>query len=318
MGCHWLLVSQCFSGNTDPTGADQSPTYIRQACEASLRRLQVETIDLYQFHNGGYDPERAAEVRETLEALVTEGKIRYYGWSTDSPERARVFAEGAHCTSVQHQMNVLNDNAPMRALCDELDKAESTLRNELTQQPGYKLGLKTAYLIMKKTRDLAALDRQAADLVASGNLSAGDDGASGWTIAEQAEDDPGWGTQANATSQSAGGPSGYILGTAAVSDTFRITVTVRFAGPGHLLYEPPILTSGLQGNQATYYPTQASLQQAHLDFLNLVTGGEATSALTFRPVPPANEGLTLIFNPNHQPGDLVAPRWEMSIRGGGR
>ena len=105
------------------TGADASPAGIRQACEDSLRRLDTETIDLYQFHNGGYDLEAAVEVRETLEALVAEGKIRAYGWSTDDPVRARLFAEGENCASVQHQMNVLNDNGPMVALCEELDLA---------------------------------------------------------------------------------------------------------------------------------------------------------------------------------------------------
>ena len=48
---------------------------------------------------------------------------------------------------------------PVKALAFEIDKAESTLRNELTQQPGYKLGLLTAVLIMSKTDDLRALDR---------------------------------------------------------------------------------------------------------------------------------------------------------------
>ena len=54
-------------------------------------------------------------MRETLEALVAEGKIRAYGWSTDDPVRARLFAEGEGCASVQHQMNVLNDAGPMVA-----------------------------------------------------------------------------------------------------------------------------------------------------------------------------------------------------------
>ncbi len=105
------------------TGADASPAYIHQACEASLRRLDTDYIDLYQFHNGGYSPALAIEVRETLEVLVTEGKIRAYGWSTDDPERAKVFAEGSNCTAVQHQMNVLNDAADMVALCESLDLA---------------------------------------------------------------------------------------------------------------------------------------------------------------------------------------------------
>ena len=105
------------------TGSDASPEYIRQACEASLQRLNTDYIDLYQFHLNDYDPNQAGAVRDVLEELVTEGKIRQYGWSTDFPERARVFAEGPNCTTAQHQMNVLDDAKPMIALCEQLDLA---------------------------------------------------------------------------------------------------------------------------------------------------------------------------------------------------
>ena len=104
-------------------GSDSSPAYIRKACDASLVRLHTDWIDLYQFHNGGYELEGAIEVRETLEDLVDKGKIRYYGWSTDDPERAALFAEGKHCVSVQHQMNVLNDNGAMVELCERFGLA---------------------------------------------------------------------------------------------------------------------------------------------------------------------------------------------------
>ena len=56
------------------------PGYVRQACEASLRRLGVDTIDLYQQHR--VDPDTPIE--ETVGAmaeLVTEGKVRYLGLS---------------------------------------------------------------------------------------------------------------------------------------------------------------------------------------------------------------------------------------------
>lgn len=105
------------------TGASASPEDIRTACDQSLRRLKTDYIDLYQFHNGGYPADEVGEVIETLDSLVDEGKIRYYGWSTDDSARARAFAEGARCTAVQFQLNVLYDNAPMIALCDELDLA---------------------------------------------------------------------------------------------------------------------------------------------------------------------------------------------------
>ena len=91
--------------------------YIRQACEASLRRLQIEAIDLYQFHLGGY--EDGESVRDSLEELAAEGKIRRYGWSTDDPGRARVFAEGPHCTAIQQSLSVLGGNFETVAVCEQ-------------------------------------------------------------------------------------------------------------------------------------------------------------------------------------------------------
>ena len=105
------------------TGSSSDPAYIRQACEASLTRLGTDYIDLYQLHSGGLSIEDARPVRQTLEALVAEGKIRAYGWSTDDPERARFFAEGEHCTSVQHQMNVLVDAPEIVELCEKRNLA---------------------------------------------------------------------------------------------------------------------------------------------------------------------------------------------------
>lgn len=104
-------------------GASAKPDDIRAQCEESLRRLNTDYIDLYQLHIGDYDPTLAVEVRETLEGLVQVGKIRSYGWSTDDPNRERVFASGEHCTAVQNQMNVLDDAAGMIAVCEELHLA---------------------------------------------------------------------------------------------------------------------------------------------------------------------------------------------------
>jgi aryl-alcohol dehydrogenase-like predicted oxidoreductase len=100
------------------TGSDSSPEGIRKACEDSLRRLNTEYIDLYQFHDNGFPADKALPVRETLEALVREGKIRAYGWSTDFPDRAEVFARGPKCAAIQLQLNVLDDNPAVIALCE--------------------------------------------------------------------------------------------------------------------------------------------------------------------------------------------------------
>jgi len=100
------------------TGRSAAPEDIRQACEDSLRRLETDYIDLYQFHDNGYPAEQAEPVRETLEELARAGKIRAYGWSTDFTDRAEVFAQGRNCTSIQLQLNVLDDNPDMIALCE--------------------------------------------------------------------------------------------------------------------------------------------------------------------------------------------------------
>jgi aryl-alcohol dehydrogenase-like predicted oxidoreductase len=64
------------------------PDYVRRACEASLKRLKVETIDLYYQHR--VDPEVAIE--ETVGAmaeLVGEGKVRFLGLSEAAPATVR-------------------------------------------------------------------------------------------------------------------------------------------------------------------------------------------------------------------------------------
>ncbi len=125
---HQVVIATKFGDSFDEqtgqsTGEKASPAYIRRACEASLRRLDTGYIDLYLFHLRDYALGRAAEVRETLEDLVGEGKIRYYGWSTDDPERARFFAQGSHCTAIEHRLNIMMDAPDMLALCDEYDLA---------------------------------------------------------------------------------------------------------------------------------------------------------------------------------------------------
>lgn len=115
------LTFEEYSGNM--TGRDASPAYILRACEASLRRLQTDYIDLYQFHLGGYDPANVGPVYETLDRLVAEGKIRYYAWGSDTLEGCKIFAERAHCPAVQFGMNMFVDAPEMLALCDEYNLA---------------------------------------------------------------------------------------------------------------------------------------------------------------------------------------------------
>jgi aryl-alcohol dehydrogenase-like predicted oxidoreductase len=74
--------------NPTGRGGDGTRAYARAACEGSLRRLDIDHIDLYYLHR--VDPETPIE--ETIGAmgeLVAEGKVRFLGISEASPETIR-------------------------------------------------------------------------------------------------------------------------------------------------------------------------------------------------------------------------------------
>jgi aryl-alcohol dehydrogenase-like predicted oxidoreductase len=99
-------------------GPDISPAYARRALEASLRRLDTDYVDIYQFHLADVESAAAAPLLGELEDLVSAGLIRTYGWSTDDPARASSWGAGPHCTLVQHELSVLHDAPDMLALIE--------------------------------------------------------------------------------------------------------------------------------------------------------------------------------------------------------
>jgi aryl-alcohol dehydrogenase-like predicted oxidoreductase len=86
-----------------------SAKYIPQALDASLKRLGIDTIDLYQIHR----PDPNTPIEETLEALnnaVKAGKVREIGCSNFSAEQmqaARAVPVAAHFTSVQNEYSLM-------------------------------------------------------------------------------------------------------------------------------------------------------------------------------------------------------------------
>jgi aryl-alcohol dehydrogenase-like predicted oxidoreductase len=105
------------------TGTNTTPDYIRWACEASLRRLKTDYIDLYQLHVGNVPLEQTKAVWGTLDRLKQEGLIRAYGWSTGDIKRARAFATQSKGTAIQHGLNLLGDAPEMLELCAEYNLA---------------------------------------------------------------------------------------------------------------------------------------------------------------------------------------------------
>jgi aryl-alcohol dehydrogenase-like predicted oxidoreductase len=86
-------------------GVNGKPDYVKSCCEASLRRLGVDVIDLYYQHR--VDPKTPIE--ETIGALaqlVAEGKVRYLGLSEAAPDTIRRAAQVHPITALQSEYSL--------------------------------------------------------------------------------------------------------------------------------------------------------------------------------------------------------------------
>jgi aryl-alcohol dehydrogenase-like predicted oxidoreductase len=104
-------------------GQDVSPAYLRRACDASLRRLDTDRIDVYLIHDGIAGPEDVAPVVDVLEELVAAGKLRWYGSSISDPAIVRAMAEGPHMVAAEHELNVLRGELATLTVAEELGLA---------------------------------------------------------------------------------------------------------------------------------------------------------------------------------------------------
>jgi len=101
---------------------DGSPEHLRQACDASLKRLGVDAIGLYQFHR----PDPKVDYADSVGAirdLLDAGKIRMAGISNANPDQIRQADEilDRRLVSVQNQFSpAFRSSEPELELCDEL------------------------------------------------------------------------------------------------------------------------------------------------------------------------------------------------------
>jgi aryl-alcohol dehydrogenase-like predicted oxidoreductase len=104
-----------------PSGVDGSPAYVRRACDASLRRLGVDHIDLYYLHR----PDPEVPIEDTVGAmaeLVAAGKVRHLGLSESSAETIRRAAAVHPIAAVQSEWSVFSRDIERAVLpaCREL------------------------------------------------------------------------------------------------------------------------------------------------------------------------------------------------------
>jgi aryl-alcohol dehydrogenase-like predicted oxidoreductase len=107
--------------NPASRGVNGRPEYVRAACEASLKRLDVETIDLYYLHR--VDP--ATPIEDTvggMAELVRQGKVRYLGLSEAGPETLRRAAAIHPITALQSEYSLWSRDVEKEILptCREL------------------------------------------------------------------------------------------------------------------------------------------------------------------------------------------------------
>jgi predicted oxidoreductase len=177
-GLRQRMVLATKGGIMPPLPYDQSPAYLRSALEDSLRRLQAETVDLYQIHR----PDILAhpqEVARVLDDAVTSGKVRALGVSNFTPAQIEGLARflGRDLATTQPEIS------PLRIDCfenGELDQAMRLGLIPLAWSPlggGRLLGPRS-----ERERAVAAeLDRVAAEQDVSRSVA-----AYGWLMAHPA------------------------------------------------------------------------------------------------------------------------------------
>lgn len=99
----------------DARFADTTYDYIIRACEASLKRLRTDHIDLYQIH--AWDPiTRPDEVARAFAKLKEAGKVRWFGVSNLNPEQMELYRGHFDISSLQPPYSLLNRTIETREL----------------------------------------------------------------------------------------------------------------------------------------------------------------------------------------------------------
>lgn len=118
------VVATKFGMKMEGIGQGARPEYVRNAAEASLRRLRIDCIDLYQLHQP--DPNTPiADTLAALDTLVREGKVREIGCSNFSVEQLReaekAAGSGARFVSVQNEFSLFHRD-PERGVLAECER----------------------------------------------------------------------------------------------------------------------------------------------------------------------------------------------------
>ena len=105
---HKVIVCSKFGNIDNPDGSkayNGTPEYVREACDASLKQLGIDTIDLYYLHR--IDPDvRIEDTVGAMAELVKAGKVRYLGLSEAGPSSLRRASKIHPITALQTEYSL--------------------------------------------------------------------------------------------------------------------------------------------------------------------------------------------------------------------
>ncbi|MDV7394250.1 aldo/keto reductase, partial [Arthrospira platensis SPKY1] len=120
IGATDTIIIATKGGLRRPSGTwvtDGGPDWLRQSCEASLKALKTDRIELYQLH--AIDPK--VDFRHSLEALIAlkeEGKIRHLGLSNVSQAQLEQALSLTPIVSVQNRCNIYDQRDVRNRMAD--------------------------------------------------------------------------------------------------------------------------------------------------------------------------------------------------------
>lgn len=159
-------------GTRGALSQDFSPAYLRQAVDASLRRIRTDYLDLLQLHSVPLEVVLSGEWEPVLEDLKRSGKIRYYGLSVDALDAGLAGLNYTGVSSVQCVLSMLEPGSANELIPQAQARgvgviAREVLTNGLLVKPAEEIDLKkycsTEEEIPKRVEQLKALRQEAND-----------------------------------------------------------------------------------------------------------------------------------------------------------
>src|SRR5215212_518819 len=121
-----IFLASKFGWVKGPSGRWYDPEFMRSQCEASLRNMQTEVIDLYYFHHSDFGPQNVYldDALAMMRRLREEGKVRFIGLSDWRAAKIMAVVERIDPDVVQSYRNVVDDDyesSGLKAYVDDHD-----------------------------------------------------------------------------------------------------------------------------------------------------------------------------------------------------